>query len=172
MESPDSDMPVQLSPATKGDDMNLRPGRRLAVARRLRIVLLASALTTVWSLVSPAMAQSGDMNCDGAVNIADIPLFVDALLATGGFGGCDINRADMNADTQIDGRDTQAFVAALIQPPCPPGTTLCSGQCVYLPEDPQNCGSCGNVCPLSTSCLGGSCQPNDCTPDHPYYPNC
>jgi hypothetical protein len=107
------------------------------------------------------MAQTGDMNCDGALNIADIPLFVDALLATGTFGGCDINRADMNADGLINGRDTQPFVASLLANPCAAGLTLCSGVCVYLPEDPQNCGSCGNVCPTGTSCLGGFCQDNE-----------
>jgi hypothetical protein len=56
----------------------------------------------------------GDMNCDDAVTVADIPLFVQALLATGAFGGCDINRADMNEDGLTNGRDTQPFVAVLL----------------------------------------------------------
>ena len=58
----------------------------------------------------------GDINCDDTVTVADIPPFVQALLNTGGFGGCDINRADMNMDGLINGRDTQPFVAVLLAP--------------------------------------------------------
>jgi hypothetical protein len=105
------------------------------------------------------MAQSGDMNCDGALNIADIPLFVDALVDTGSFGGCDISRADMNGDTLINGHDTQPFVAALLAGPCPGGSTLCNGVCVNLLWNSQNCGSCGNACPEGLVCQNGSCAP-------------
>jgi hypothetical protein len=96
------------------------------------------------------MAVPGDLNCDNAVNAADIPLFIDALLANGSFTGCDINRADMNADTLINGRDMQPFVASLLLPSgCPPGTDFDS--------DPLNCGSCGHVCNALDYCSGGQC---------------
>jgi hypothetical protein len=144
--------------------MSQKSSQRLAVARQLRIVLIATALAVVWSRTSPAIAQSGDMNCDGAFNIADIPLFVDALLAAGSFGGCDINRADMNADGLVDGRDTHAFVAALMTPTCPDGLTLCSGICISLNWDNANCGACGNQCPYNTSCIGGWCEPQEPCP--------
>jgi len=59
----------------------------------------------------------GDMNCDGAVNLEDASQFILALLSNGGFSGCDINRADINADTRIDGLDIQPFVRLLTTPP-------------------------------------------------------
>jgi|GEM_PF-517652 len=40
---------------------------------------------------------------------------------------------------------------------CPAGTILCNGTCVDVLADPQNCGSCGNVCSLGMTCLNGSC---------------
>lgn len=41
---------------------------------------------------------------------------------------------------------------------CPQGKVLCNGQCV--PEDNQNCGSCGYVCSGGTTCSNGSCCQN------------
>lgn len=58
----------------------------------------------------------GDMNCDNAVNAADMPLFVEALLAPGAFSGCDISRGDMNQDTLVDGDDISPFTSAVIAP--------------------------------------------------------
>ena len=58
------------------------------------------------------------------------------------------------------------------QPPCGPceervgqtcvpkeGEGNCNGACVDLQNDPNNCGSCGNVCPNSGSCQDGECNP-------------
>lgn len=56
----------------------------------------------------------GDMNCDGAVNASDQPLFVTALVEPSGFDGCDVNNADMNGDATLDGRDILGFVEALL----------------------------------------------------------
>src|SRR5436309_2608684 len=69
-----------------------------------------------------ALAQRGDLNCDGAVNQFDVEPFVLALIDPAAYAAayptCNINRADMNGDSVIDGLDTQAFVAALLGPPC------------------------------------------------------
>jgi hypothetical protein len=41
---------------------------------------------------------------------------------------------------------------------CPAGETLCSGSCVNLSNDSNNCGFCGNVCPFAMpSCFSGVC---------------
>jgi hypothetical protein len=45
---------------------------------------------------------------------------------------------------------------------CPPGTTLCGGNCVDLQSDSQNCLTCGNACPGGSSCVNGSCV---CAPE-------
>src|SRR5215213_5563285 len=78
---------------------------------------------------------------------------------------------------------------------CVEGAVKCNGACSDLATDPNNCGACGNVCPESAPhcgqgvcvatdpddcggcpegqvCNGGYCCNPDCTPDHPYYPNC
>lgn len=72
-----------------------------------------------YDLVIVAAAQSfgtsalpGDMNNDGDVTLADVPQFVDALLA-GAPGGCGGNPADVNLDESIDGLDVQSFVGLL-----------------------------------------------------------
>lgn len=57
----------------------------------------------------------GDLNCDLRVNLDDLPHFVAALLGTG-FTGCDLNRADMNHDALIDGRDIRPFILAMTAP--------------------------------------------------------
>ncbi|HUN80314.1 MAG TPA: thrombospondin type 3 repeat-containing protein, partial [Phycisphaerae bacterium] len=61
--------------------------------------------------------QRGDMNCDGAITEIDVPLFVQALLNDAAFSGCNINLADVNADTFINGLDIQPFLALLLVAP-------------------------------------------------------
>jgi hypothetical protein len=41
-------------------------------------------------------------------------------------------------------------------PDCPTGQTLCSGVCVNLQSDPNNCGACGTVC--ARGCQNGTCK--------------
>ena len=40
---------------------------------------------------------------------------------------------------------------------CPGAQTNCSGTCVDLTNNNENCGHCGNVCPNGTLCSGGNC---------------
>lgn len=59
----------------------------------------------------------GDMNCDGAVSVADIGPFVLALTDPDSyfpqFPGCDLLAADMNSDGQVSVGDIGTFVARL-----------------------------------------------------------
>lgn len=56
----------------------------------------------------------GDMNCDLSVDLDDVEPFVEALLDPVGFGGCDVNLADVNQDTFIDGLDAGPFIDLLV----------------------------------------------------------
>jgi hypothetical protein len=78
-----------------------------------------SATSDLASLSVTTVALPGDMNCDNIVDMNDIPLFIPALLNEGPVGGCDINRADVNGDSQIDGLDMQPFVNLLVNSPSP-----------------------------------------------------
>jgi hypothetical protein len=46
---------------------------------------------------------------------------------------------------------------------CQGGLSLCSGACVSLESDPENCGQCGTACPANTVCSAGQCS-GDCEP--------
>ena len=41
---------------------------------------------------------------------------------------------------------------------CPEGQEECSGICVDLATDPNNCGECGTACSMGQSCVAGSCN--------------
>jgi len=60
----------------------------------------------------------GDMNCDQAVDISDVPAFTSALLQPSGFGLCGFPSADMNDDGLVDGRDIRPFVACVMGVGC------------------------------------------------------
>ena len=45
---------------------------------------------------------------------------------------------------------------------CLPGEALCSGVCVKVKTDPNNCGSCGNVCDDKEPCTQNNCQGGSC----------
>ncbi len=64
--------------------------------------------------------QLGDLNCDNAVNLGDVPAFVLALVDPVGYAQdyswCDINWGDMNGDTLIDAADLPPFVALILGP--------------------------------------------------------
>jgi hypothetical protein len=41
---------------------------------------------------------------------------------------------------------------------CEPGLVICDGRCMDIANNPENCGSCGHVCPTGQSCSGGTCS--------------
>ncbi len=60
----------------------------------------------------------GDLNCDGAVDNADIDAFVLALIDPVAYGvvypSCDMNQADVSGDGSVDNGDIDPFVALLL----------------------------------------------------------
>ena len=65
----------------------------------------------------------GDLNCDGVVNMIDIPHFVQAIVDPSGYDAahdgdpypsCSRSHADMNLDGAEDGLDVQSFVSRLL----------------------------------------------------------
>jgi hypothetical protein len=64
----------------------------------------------------------GDMNCDLELSLADVPLFIDALLTAPAISSCDAHIANMNGDVhsdgtqQVDGADIALFVQAMVNP--------------------------------------------------------
>ena len=67
---------------------------------------------------APPVTRPGDTNCDGLVNIDDVPAMALALLDPDGFEaeypGCDLGRADLDQSGVVDGRDIQLFVDLLL----------------------------------------------------------
>ena len=43
-------------------------------------------------------------------------------------------------------------------PTCTTGQSLCDGVCVATNDDSDNCGKCGNVCPMAQACVKGACS--------------
>lgn len=66
-------------------------------------------------------ASSGDLNCDGIVNVADIAPFAMALTDPQGYAlaypGCHGRGADLNVDCLINGQDIAQFVDSLLSGP-------------------------------------------------------
>lgn len=76
-----------------------------------------SGAAYVFTLTTPCPTL-GDMNCDCALDLADVSPFVQALLDPIGYAAaypaCNILNADMQPDGNVNGGDVQGFVDALI----------------------------------------------------------
>jgi hypothetical protein len=76
-------------------------------------------VSAYWARWGPACPR-GDMNCDQIIDLTDVPLFADALLAAPGLATCEAYTANVNGDVDadgnpiVDGRDIPGFVAGLI----------------------------------------------------------
>lgn len=70
-----------------------------------------------YTVVRYSQALAGDMNCDGALSIADISGFVLALTDAAEYeahsGACDLNAADVSGDGRISVGDIGPFVTML-----------------------------------------------------------
>lgn len=56
----------------------------------------------------------------------------------------------------LGGNDT--FVAKFNLLPCADGQKFCSGTCIDISEDPNNCGDCNQSCKSAEICAAGVCQ--------------
>lgn len=79
------------------------------------VVIVANGITNMNGIRRVATVSGpcvlGDVNGDGIVSVADVNLFVSAVV---GLQAADACRVDVNGDTAIDGRDIQPFVEIIL----------------------------------------------------------
>lgn len=87
--------------------------------------------TQLPELLLTATSVRGDMNCDGAVTVDDVPPFVLALLDPDAylamFPDCPLSRADLSNDGLRNGTDIAPFVSCLLGGPQAPALPAHSG---------------------------------------------
>ena len=100
--------------------------------------------------ITPRSQSDAGASPDAPV-VIDAPAYPDgpAPDRDGGYGGGD-------AGSRID------FGYGPDHGPPPPPCTDCSGSCVYLDTDQENCGACGRACGANQSCVNGSCVTGSC----------
>src|SRR5262249_9006789 len=94
---------ADLTQIARGADIPL-PGGAIDLS------LPASSITLL--VTSNTTLLPGDINGDGVVNLADVPMFVSVLVGT----DTDLShrsRCDFNADGSANGVDMPAFIAAI-----------------------------------------------------------
>lgn len=118
-----SDNPLPPCAGDAGAPGDARASTTLAAGQTVRIRVSHAAAgfgNGMFQLRAAFGLSTGDANCDGLRDLADLPAFILALTNPTGFAtaypGCDINRSDVNGDGAVNGRDIQPFVAGL-QPP-------------------------------------------------------
>jgi hypothetical protein len=75
-----------------------------------------------------------------------------------GCGGCTVITLHCRAETP---KCPSGYVASCGKC-CPSGQVNCSGTCVDLSIDPDNCGACGNSCAPQSCCAGVCCEGGTC----------
>lgn len=92
---------------------------------RLDARLLGStgAIQDCFTIFKGTPSTPGDMNCDGALNLQDIPPFTAALLGTINPGDlqipCPESSADLNDDGLVNGLDIDSMAGELLKELCP-----------------------------------------------------
>jgi hypothetical protein len=71
-----------------------------------------------WAQWGPSCSP-GDVNCDLVVDLADVSLFVNALLDPATADACLTSAADLNQDGQLNGADIGNFVPCVLTGGCP-----------------------------------------------------
>ena len=115
--------------------------------------------------------RPGDLNCSGAVNYADMDLFVEALSCVGGVGWphvCPWMNADCNGDGQVTYRDIDSFVALIGTAPLPGAWLGGLTDCAMCPGDlpcPAGAAQEGEPCgvELNGGCNGDPNAPPECS---------
>ena len=92
-------------------------------------------------LAFPGLAhayQTGDLNCDGAINVFDIDPFVLALVDPAGYAAeypdCDFTLADANHDGDVNVFDIDPFVQLLVGGPSTAACCYPAGSCAVTTE--------------------------------------
>ena len=100
------------------------------------------------SLCVACEPEKGDMMQFRELRIAALTVATFAALAL----GCD--------DRSVVGgqNDGGADVTIDTTPVCAATERLCSGRCLSVRSDNDNCGACGNQCALSQRCVEGACR--------------
>jgi hypothetical protein len=116
---------VQIDTSTTGDGLSFTmTGTAAAGTVYIRPVILFDNVSSTGGTLRNAFvfecslteleSSKGDVDCDGDVDAADVPAFVEALTEPAqyliDFPGCDLENADINSDTQVDGRNIDGFV--------------------------------------------------------------
>jgi hypothetical protein len=133
---------------------------------RARIAALAllsvgvAACGTILGIGDPTLESEGGVNSDGGKDSTSGGGMVgrdgraDAPLEAG-----EEASADATEDTLSDGGGfgDGGFGDGDAAEACPMGQTACGNGCIDTSMDLNNCGSCGNMCPATQSCVGGFC---------------
>jgi hypothetical protein len=86
----------------------------------------------------------------------------ETMICTGnGECGCSPGKINCNAachDACPAGQTFDTNTCTCVESICPPGHEFCSGACIDVVNDENNCGTCGNVCPSGMPCIAGTCK--------------
>lgn len=74
----------------------------------------------------------------------------------------------VGAQTTLNSGGQVLFDAASSCPVCTPPQVSCNGACVNTQTDANNCGACGNVCAVGSSCQAGTCKPTVACGSNPH----
>jgi len=114
--------PIQIAiaggPTVTGDRLRVVAEHPSGAVSTLEDVCLSFNGTPDVLIQNVVTKHPGDMNCDGTVNMTDVPAFVTALLDPSTYAGqnprCDLFNADFNSDGSSDARDIQQFIRKLL----------------------------------------------------------